>query len=100
MNYEIVILFYVNKNTLISEIIKKIIKLIIENNGLINKLDDLGNLNLYYLIKNQKKANIILINIQCEKYVIKKIEKKIKYNEVIMRYIMVKKFNRHKNVIS
>lgn len=91
MNYEIVILFYVNKNTLISEIIKKIIKIIIENNGLIKKLEDLGNLNLYYLIKNQKKANIILINIQCEKYVIKKIEKKIKYNEVIIRYIIVKK---------
>lgn len=91
MNYEIVILFYVNKNTLISEIIKKIISIIIENNGLIKKLEDLGNLNLYYLIKNQKKANIILINIQCEKYVIKKIEKKIKYNEVIIRYIIVKK---------
>ncbi|CAA3706809.1 30S ribosomal protein S6 [Candidatus Portiera aleyrodidarum] len=91
MNYEIVVLFYVNKNTLISEIIKKIISIIIENNGLIKKLEDLGNLNLYYLIKNQKKANIILINIQCEKYVIKKIEKKIKYNEVIIRYIIVKK---------
>lgn len=91
MNYEIVILFYVSKNTLISEIIKKIIKIVIENNGLIKKFEDLGNLNLYYLIKNQKKANIILINIQCEKYVIKKIEKKIKYNEVIIRYIIVKK---------
>lgn len=91
INYELVILFYVNKNTLISEIIKKIIKLIIENNGLINKCEDLGNLNLYYLIKNQKKANIILINIKCEKDVIKKLEKIIKYNELIIRYIIVKK---------
>ncbi|AGI27153.1 30S ribosomal protein S6 [Candidatus Portiera aleyrodidarum] len=90
-NYEIVILFYVNKNTWIAEIIKKIIKIIIENKGLIKKFEDLGKLNLYYLIKNQKKAKIILINIQCEKYVIKQIEKKIKYNELIIRYIIVKK---------
>ncbi|CAA3710138.1 30S ribosomal protein S6 [Candidatus Portiera aleyrodidarum] len=91
MIYEIVILFYINKSTLLSGIIKKLIKIIIENNGLIKNFEDLGNLNLYYLIKNQKQANIILINIQCEQYVIKKIEKKIKYNNVIIRYIIVKK---------
>lgn len=91
MNYEIVILFYVNKNNLTSENIKKLIKIIVENNGIIKKMEDLGNLNLYYLIKNQKQANIILINIQCVKYVITKLEKKLKYNEVIIRYIIVKK---------
>ncbi|AFT80761.1 hypothetical protein C530_117 [Candidatus Portiera aleyrodidarum BT-B-HRs] len=90
MNYEINILLNVNNDNLTSENIKKLIKIIIENNGRITKLEDLGNLNLYYLIKKQKQANIILINIDCEKYVIKKLEKRLKYNEVIIRYIIIK----------
>ncbi|CEI58731.1 30S ribosomal protein S6 [Candidatus Portiera aleyrodidarum] len=89
INYELVILFYINKNIIKSEIIKKIINLIIEYKGLIKNCEDLGNINLYYFIKNQKKANLIILNIECNKNVIKKLEKIIKYNEFIIRHIIV-----------
>ncbi|WMC19743.1 MAG: 30S ribosomal protein S6 [Enterobacteriaceae bacterium PC38] len=89
-NYEIVILFNSNKNNKILEIIKYYIDYIKKKGGQIFKIEDWGNRKLSYKIKKHIKAHYILLNIQISKQNIQKIENKLKFNNLIIRKLIIR----------
>ncbi|WMC20334.1 MAG: 30S ribosomal protein S6 [Enterobacteriaceae bacterium PSpyr] len=89
-NYEIVILFNPNKNNKILEIIKYYIEYIKKKNGQIYRIEDWGKRKLSYKIKKYIKAHYILLNIKISKKNIQKLEKKLKFNNLIIRKLIIR----------
>ena len=78
------------------EEIKKIIE---KNQGNIDSEIDLGRKKLSYPIKKMLKGNFYSLEIDIEPKALKPIEKKLKLNKNILRYILIKKSANIKQVI-
>ncbi len=89
--YEIVFLVYPDKTMYIKNIINYYINFINSKNGKLNRLEDWGLKYLSYSIKNMYKAHYILMNIEVNKLYIKEIENNFRFNDSILRFIILKK---------
>lgn len=87
--YEIVLMINIDQSDNINHIIvnyKNIIKL---NNGIIHRFEDWGRRSLAYRIQNIQKAHYLLMNIQSDLKLIKKLENDFKFNNSIIRNIII-----------
>ncbi|WGS66305.1 30S ribosomal protein S6 [Enterobacteriaceae bacterium ET-AT1-13] len=89
-HYEIVIMFNLNKNNKILEIIKYYSEYIKKKNGKIYRIEDWGKRKLSYKIKKNNKAHYILLNIEISKEKIKELEKELKFNNFIIRKLIIR----------
>ncbi len=90
-HYEIVYLVYPDKTMYIKNIINYYINFINNKNGKIHRLENWGLKYLSYSIKNMYKAHYILMNIEIDKLYIKNIENNFRFNDSILRFIILKK---------
>ncbi len=90
-HYEIVFLVYPDKTMYIKNIINYYTNFINDKNGKIHRLEDWGLKYLSYSIKNMYKAHYILMNIEINKLYIKNIENNFRFNDSILRFIVLKK---------
>ena len=66
-------------------------KKIIENDGgCIHRLEDWGKRQLAYAINKVNKANYTLMNIECTKNVLNKLTTSFRFNDAIIRYLIIK----------
>ncbi len=89
-NYEIMILVYPDQNERLQNLIKKYQSLIEKENGKINSIEDLGKKQLAYQINKLHKAHYILLNIDCNKNVLNELSLSIKFNDSIIRSLILK----------
>ncbi|XZR53265.1 MAG: 30S ribosomal protein S6 [Enterobacteriaceae bacterium] len=89
-HYELVIMFNTDKNNKILEIIKYYIEYIKKKNGQIYRIEDWGKRKLSYKIKKNNKAHYILLNIEISKQNIIKLEKKLKFNNFVIRKLIIR----------
>ncbi len=90
-HYEIVFLVYPDKTMYIKNIIDYYINFINNKNGKIHRLEDWGLKYLSYSIKSIYKAHYILMNIEIDKLYIKNIENNFRFNDSILRFIILRK---------
>lgn len=90
-HYEIVMLIHPDQNERIQNMIKKYKTLIESTDGKIHRLEELGKKQLAYPIKKLHKAYYILMNIECNVETINKFASLIKFNDSIIRNIIIKK---------
>jgi small subunit ribosomal protein S6 len=81
------------------EIIEKIKKLITKNEGQISSENNLGRKKLSYPIKKQLKGVFICLEFDIEPKTLKVIEKELKLNKNIIRYLIIKKPENVKPII-
>ncbi len=89
-NYEIMILVYPDQNERLQNLIKKYQSLIEKENGKINSIEDLGKKQLAYQINKLHKAHYILLNIDCNKNILNELSLSIKFNDSIIRSLILK----------
>lgn len=88
-NYEIVLIFHPGNSNLVSKILEKYVSFIKEQGGLIHRIEDWGRKHLSYPIKKVHKGHYILMNIEVLIDTINNLEKKIRFDENILRNLII-----------
>lgn len=88
-HYEIIFLVHPDYSDKISVIIEKYKKIILDNSGIIHRLEDWGRRQLSYSINKLHKAHYILINIEVYPKVINLLETDFRFNVAIIRNIIM-----------
>ncbi|MFT8229900.1 MAG: 30S ribosomal protein S6 [Enterobacterales bacterium] len=89
-NYEIVFMIHPDKSSQILNIIGYYKSLIINAGGKIHRLEDWGRKQLSYQINKLHKAHYVLMNIEVSIKIINELEKNFKFNELILRNLIIK----------
>jgi small subunit ribosomal protein S6 len=89
-HYEIVILVHPDQEEQLQNMIERYRKVITDSNGTIHRYEDWGRRALAYPINDVRKAHYILMNIEAPVSVIAELENAFKFNDAIMRNLIMK----------
>ena len=96
-NYEIVFLVHPDQSDQTSSIISKLDKLVNESGGNVHRSENIGNRKLAYPIQDQFKASYGLLNIECNQETIDEIKSSFKFNDSIIRNLILSVNKVHKD---
>ena len=89
-HYEIVALVHPNQSDQLEEIVARYRKIVEESGGTIHRYEDWGRRKLAYPIQKLYKAGYFLMNIECEPTVKDEIENAFRYNDSIIRSLVIR----------
>ena len=89
-HYELVLLVHPDQSDQVPEMLNRYQETIKKANGNIHRVEDIGRLQLAYTIQNMHKAHYVLLNIECDDNVINELENSFKFNDSIIRHLLVK----------
>ena len=92
-HYEIVFLVHPDQSDQVPAMIKKYSGIITKNGGKIHREEDWGRRQLAYPINKIHKAHYILLNIECDLKVIDELSSNFKFNDAVIRNIIIKRKN-------
>ena len=87
--YEAVLILNPNLSSKVDEFKTEFNQLLSENSFKVTKLEDIGRRQLAYSINNHNKGHYLLMNLEGDPSKRLEIETKIKYNESIIRHIIL-----------
>ena len=90
-NYEIVLMFDVNQDSLTEQTLDKYKNVISVKGGKVDRFEDWGNLKLAYEINKNNKARYIMMNIQANNDIVDEILGLIKFNDSILRHVLLQR---------
>jgi small subunit ribosomal protein S6 len=91
-HYEIVFLVHPDQSEQVPGMIERYTNLIEQGGGSVHRVEDWGRKQLAYPINKIHKAHYILLNIECTKEVLVEIETGFRFNDAVLRnLIMVRK---------
>ena len=99
-NYEIVFLVHPDQSDQTSSIISKLDKLVNESGGNVHRSENIGNRKLAYPIRDQFKASYGLLNVECNQETINEIKNSFKFNDSIIRNLVLSVNKIHKDTSS
>tara|TARA_Y100001970_G_C13790854_1_gene630167 strand:- start:84 stop:551 length:468 start_codon:yes stop_codon:yes gene_type:complete len=88
-HYEIVFLIHPDQSDQTSSILSKLEKIVKDSGGKVHRSENIGNRKLAYPIQDQFKASYGLINLECNKETIEEIKNSFKFNDSIIRNLVV-----------
>ena len=91
-HYEIVFLVHPDQSEQVPAMIERY-KSLIEGNGTgkIHRLEDWGRRQLAYPIQHLAKAHYVLMNIECGPEVLNELESGFRFNDAVLRHLIVKR---------
>ena len=89
-HYEIIFLVHPDQSEQVPAMVERYEAIIAEHDGLIHRKEDLGRRALAYPINDLHKAHYILINIECNQAALDKLENAFKFNDAILRHLVIK----------
>ena len=92
-HYEIVFLVHPDQSEQVPAMIDRYQTLITGNNGTIHRLEDWGRRLLAYPINKIHKAHYVLMNIECDAETLKQLTDGFRFNDAVIRNLVVKKDN-------
>ena len=87
--YEAVLILNPNLSSKVEDFKEEFNKLLTDNSFKITKLEDVGRRQLAYSINNHNKGHYLLMNLEGDPSKLLEIETKIKYNESIIRHLVL-----------
>lgn len=90
-HYEIVILVHPDQSTQVPAMVERYQSMIKEGGGEVHRLEDWGRRQLAYSINKVHKAHYILMNIECGKAVLDGLENAFRYNDAVVRNLVLKR---------
>ena len=92
-HYEVVFLVHPDQSDQVPAMIKKYTGIITSGGGKIHREEDWGRRQLAYPISKIHKAHYILMNIECGKEVIEELSSNFKFNDAVLRNMVLKRKN-------
>lgn len=90
-HYEIVFLVHPDQSEQVPAMIDRYRSIIEESNGSMHRLEDWGRRQLAYPIRKIHKAHYVLMNIECALETLREIENIFRFNDAIIRSLVMKK---------
>ena len=89
-HYELVLLVHPDQSEQVPEMINRYQETVKKSDGFIHRTEDIGRMPLAYTIEDMHKAHYVLMNIESNEDVIAELESLFKFNDSIMRHLIVK----------
>lgn len=90
-HYEIVFMVHPDQSDQVPSMIDRYTKIVEAGNGKVHRLEDWGRRPLAYLIQKVHKAHYVLMNIECGQDVLEELSSNFRYNDAVLRNLVVKR---------
>src|ERR1700678_1726308 len=90
-HYEIVFLVHPDQSEQVPGMIDRYTGIVKASGGAVHRLEDWGRRQLAYPINKVHKAHYVLMNIECNQAVIDELENGFRYNDAILRNLILKR---------
>ena len=90
-HYEIVLLVHPDQSEQVSSMLERYRSLVEEKGGKVHRSEDWGRLQLAYTIVKLHKAHYLMLNIECDKETLDELEGIFRFNDAILRHLIVRK---------
>lgn len=90
-HYEIAFLVHPDQSEQVPAMIDRYKEMVTSASGNIHRVEDWGRRRLAYMINEVHKAHYVLMNIECELDTLREIERNFKFNDSIMRHLVIRR---------
>jgi len=90
-HYEIVFMVHPDQSDQVGGMTDRYTKLVTESGGTVHRMEDWGRRQLAYPINKIHKAHYILMNIECSQEVLDEITTLFRYNDAVLRNMVIKR---------
>jgi len=90
-HYEIVLLVHPDQSEQVASMLERYRSLVEEKGGTVHRSEDWGRLQLAYTIAKLHKAHYLMLNIECGAETLAELEGIFKFNDAILRHLIVRK---------
>lgn len=90
-HYEIVFLVHPDQSSQVPAMIERYQSMIEQGEGRTHRLEDWGRRPLAYPINKIHKAHYVLMNIECDQKVLEELENAFRYNDAVIRNLVIRK---------
>jgi len=90
-HYEVVFLVHPDQSEQVPGMIERYANLINQSGGLIHRTEDWGRRQLAYPINKIHKAHYVLFNVECDQKTLEEIETAFKFNDAVLRNLIMKR---------
>lgn len=90
-HYEIVFLVHPDQSEQVPAMIERYTNSIIQDQGVVHRLEDWGRRPLAYSINKVHKAHYVLMNVQCSQRILKELVDNFRFNDAILRHMVLKR---------
>lgn len=92
-HYEIVFMVHPDQSDQVGGMIDRYTKMITDGGGTLHRLEDWGRRQLAYPIQKIHKAHYVLMNIECDQATLDELGTLFRYNDAILRNLVIKRKN-------
>ncbi len=89
-HYEVVFIVHPDQSEQVPAMVERYQSMIAEKGGKIHRLEDWGRRQLAYPIQKLVKAHYICMNIECGQDILDELEHSFRYNDAILRNLIIK----------
>jgi len=89
-HYEVVFIVHPDQSEQVPAMIERYRGLVTATGGQIHRLEDWGRRQLAYPIQKVHKAHYVLMNIECDGGVLAELEHAFKFNDAVLRHLVMK----------
>lgn len=88
-HYEIVFIVHPDQSEQVPAMIERYKTLVTSQGGQVHRVEDWGRRQLAYMIQKLAKAHYVCINIECGKDTLAELEHAFKFNDAVLRHLIV-----------
>ena len=89
-HYEVVFIVHPDQSEQVPAMVERYRGLVTAANGQIHRLEDWGRRQMAYPIQKVHKAHYVLMNIECDGATLAELEHAFKFNDAVLRHLVVK----------
>ena len=90
-HYEVTLIVHPDQSSQVTTMIEKYKELITSGGGIVHRDEDWGRKHLAYPIKKIYKENYLMMNIECDKETLDKLNYNFRFNDAILRNLIISK---------
>jgi small subunit ribosomal protein S6 len=89
-HYEVVFIVHPDQSEQVPAMIERYKAVVTGNGGQVHRLEDWGRRQLAYPIQKLVKAHYVCVNIECDQATLDELEHSFRYNDAVLRHLVVK----------
>ncbi|QCP49415.1 30S ribosomal protein S6 [Trinickia violacea] len=89
-HYEIVFIVHPDQSEQVPAMIERYKSTITTHGGQVHRIEDWGRRQLAYMIEKLAKAHYVCMNIECDQATLDELEHAFKFNDAVLRHLIVK----------
>jgi small subunit ribosomal protein S6 len=94
-HYEVVFIVHPDQSEQVPGMVERYKALVATRNGVVHRLEDWGRRQMTYPIAKMHKAHYVLMNIECDGETLTELEHAFKFNDAVLRHLVVKMDKAH-----